>query len=87
MRARRTRAKATPSVPPKRKRMDQPTGTVYTPEQLAEQWGVTRHTVLTYLRTGKLKGFKVGRFWRIRERDLSAFIQEDTLVRQQRPWS
>ena len=87
MRARRTRAKATPSVPPKRKRMDQQTGTVYTPEQLAEQWGVTRHTVLTYLRTGKLKGFKVGRFWRIRERDLSAFIQEDTLVRKQRPWS
>jgi excisionase family DNA binding protein len=60
---------------------------VYTPEQLAEQWGVTRHTVLTYLRTGKLKGFKIGRFWRIREHDLNAFIQEDTLVRTQRPWS
>ena len=87
MRARRTRVKAMPSVPPKRTRMDQQTGTVYTPEQLAEQWRVTRHTVLTYLRTGKLKGFKVGRFWRIRERDLSAFIQEDTLVRKQQPWS
>jgi excisionase family DNA binding protein len=87
MRARRARTKATPSVLPARERMAEHTGTVYTPEQLAEQWGVTRHTVLTYLRTGKLKGFKVGRFWRIRERDLSAFIQEDTLVRKQRPWS
>ena len=67
--------------------MDQQTGTVYTPEQLAEQWGVSRHTVLTYLRTGKLKGFKIGRSWRIRERDLNAFIKEDTLVRKQRPWS
>jgi excisionase family DNA binding protein len=67
--------------------MKEPHGTVYTPEQLAEQWGVARHTVLRYLQTGKLKGFKVGRFWRIRERDLSAFIQEDTLVRTQRPWS
>jgi excisionase family DNA binding protein len=67
--------------------MDAQTGTVYSPEQIAEQWGVARQTVLKYLRTGKLKGFKIGRFWRIRGRDLSAFIQEDTLVRKQRPWS
>ena len=87
MRARRARAKAMPSVPPERKRMHEQTGTVYTPEQLAKQWGVARTTVLTYLRTGKLKGFKIGRFWRVRARDLSAFIQEDTLVRKQRPWS
>lgn len=87
MRAGKARAKTTPSVPPERRRMDEPMGTVYTPEQLAEQWRVTRHTVLTYLRTGKLKGFKVGRCWRIRECDLSAFIKEDTLVRKQRPWS
>jgi excisionase family DNA binding protein len=87
MRPRKAGVKATPSVPPERKRMNEQTGTVYTPEQLAEQWGVTRYTVLTYLRTGKLKGFKIGRFWRIRARDLSAFIKEDTLVRKQRPWS
>jgi excisionase family DNA binding protein len=87
MRARRARATATPSVPPERKRMNEQTGTVYTPEQIAEQWGVARHTVLRYLQTGKLKGFKIGRFWRIREHDLNAFISEDTLVRKQRPWS
>jgi excisionase family DNA binding protein len=87
MRARRARATATPSVPPKRTHMNEKTGTVYTPEQIAEQWGVTRHTVLRYLQTGKLKGFKIGRFWRIREHDLNAFISEDTLVRKQRPWS
>ena len=87
MRARRARATATPSVPPERTRMNEKTGTVYTPEQIAEQWGVARHTVLRYLQTGKLKGFKIGRFWRIREHDLNAFISEDTLVRKQRPWS
>ena len=26
--------------------MNEKTGTVYTPEQIAEQWGVARHTVL-----------------------------------------
>jgi excisionase family DNA binding protein len=67
--------------------MNEQTGMVYTPKQIAEQWRVTRWTVLQYLRAGKLKGFKVGRFWRIRERDLNAFISEDTLVRKQRPWS
>jgi excisionase family DNA binding protein len=87
MRPQKTGAKATPSVPPERKRMKEPHGTVYTPEQIAEQWRVTRSTVLQYLRAGKLKGFKVGRFWRIREHDLNAFISEDTLVRKQRPWS
>jgi excisionase family DNA binding protein len=87
MRPRRARTKATPSVLPERKRMDEQTGTVYTPEQIAERWGVARWTVLKYLRTGKLKGFKVGRSWRIRARDLSTFIQEGTLVRKQRPWS
>jgi predicted site-specific integrase-resolvase len=35
--------------------MNEQTGTVYTPEQIAEQWGVARHTVLRYLQTGKLK--------------------------------
>jgi excisionase family DNA binding protein len=87
MRPRRARAKATPSMPPERRRRDEQTRRVYTPEQVAEQWAVTRETVLNYLRTGKLQGFKIGRFWRIRERDLNAFLKEDTLVYQQRPWS
>jgi excisionase family DNA binding protein len=87
MRARSARAKATPAVPPKRQHVNEQHEKVYTPEQIAEQWGVARYTVLKYLRTGTLKGFKIGRFWRVRARDLRAFIQEDRLVRTQRPWS
>ena len=36
---------------------------------------ITRQTVLKYLRAGRFKGAKVGKFWRIEERDLLAFIR------------
>jgi excisionase family DNA binding protein len=87
MKAQSARANTMPSVLHEKKPKNERQGKVYTPEQLAEQWGMSRHTVLTYLRTGKLKGVKIGRSWRIREHDLKAFIQEDTLVHKQRPWS
>jgi excisionase family DNA binding protein len=29
-----------------------------------------------YLRSGKIKGIKVGRLWRIREADLTAFMEK-----------
>jgi excisionase family DNA binding protein len=47
---------------------------VYTPEQVAEHLQVSLRTVMDYLRAGKLKGFKVGRLWRIKDSDLQAFI-------------
>jgi excisionase family DNA binding protein len=65
--------------------MSKPNETVYTPEQVAEQWRVARSTVMAWIRAGKLKGFKVRRFWHIREGDLDAFIREDTLARKRRP--
>jgi excisionase family DNA binding protein len=46
-----------------------------TPEQVAARVQVAPLTVMGWLRKGKLTGVKAGRFWRIRERDLEAFLE------------
>jgi excisionase family DNA binding protein len=46
-----------------------------TPEQVAESLQISKITVMTYLRTGKIKGIKVGRLWRIHESDLRNFLR------------
>jgi excisionase family DNA binding protein len=48
---------------------------VYTPKEVAEQLKLPLKTVLNYLRTAKLPGFKVGKHWRIRASDLEAFMK------------
>lgn len=48
---------------------------VYTPEGAAEALMVSPKTIREWLRTGKLKGVKLGRLWRVRERDLQEFLQ------------
>ena len=47
-----------------------------TPKQAAVQLLVSEKTVLDWLRRGQLKGVKAGRLWRIRARDLDAFLVE-----------
>jgi excisionase family DNA binding protein len=51
---------------------------VLTPEQVAELLQINRQTVMKRLRSGALKGFRLGKHWRIRATDLDAYIQ--TLV-------
>jgi excisionase family DNA binding protein len=46
-----------------------------TASQVAEQLQVTEHTVYEWLRTGKLRGLKVGRLWRVPQASLDAFLQ------------
>lgn len=46
-----------------------------TPDQVADRLCISRLTVMRYLRTGRLRSVKVGRLWRVRERDLEAFLQ------------
>jgi excisionase family DNA binding protein len=47
---------------------------VFTPEEVAKYLKVAPKTIREYLKAGKLKGFKMGKQWRIRKRDLEAFI-------------
>ena len=37
----------------------------YTPKTLAETWGCSLDAIYEMLWTGKLKGFRVGRHWRV----------------------
>ncbi|MCX5888201.1 MAG: helix-turn-helix domain-containing protein [Deltaproteobacteria bacterium] len=48
-----------------------------TPEDAAKALVVKPETVREWLRTGKLKGVKMGRLWRIREKDLENFLPGD----------
>lgn len=52
---------------------------LYTVEQIADKLQVDLETVRIWLRAGKLKGIKVGRLWRVRERDLEVFLKKDEL--------
>lgn len=48
----------------------------YTPNQIAEILQVHSMTVLRYIKAGKLKALKIGRVYRIEEKDLKDFISE-----------
>ena len=52
------------------------TGKVLTPAQAAERLQVSIYSIQEWLRQGKLKGFKAGKLWRIREADLDEFIKK-----------
>lgn len=47
---------------------------ILTPEQVAERLAVTPKAVREWLKSGMLPGRKIGRLWRIRERDYDAFV-------------
>jgi excisionase family DNA binding protein len=47
---------------------------LFSAEEVAERLGMSRYTVGEWLRSGRLKGRRIGRFWRVKESDLQAFI-------------
>ncbi len=50
------------------------TETVYTTTQAAQQLGVHPRTVERWIAAGKLRAFRVGGWWRVRELDLETFV-------------
>lgn len=52
-------------------------GKLLTPEEAAKQLAIKPRTVREWLRTGRLKGVKMGTLWRVAERDLEEFIEEN----------
>lgn len=51
---------------------------VYTLEEIAELLHITRRTLYTYVKEGKLKAVKVGKYWRVTEKNLEAFLAKGT---------
>lgn len=49
---------------------------VYTSKEIAEMFKVTYLTVFRWIKSGKLKAFKVGKQYRIKQVDLDYFMQE-----------
>jgi len=53
-------------------------GKMLTPEQVAERLAVTPNTVRGWLRSGMLKGVKLGKkVWRVREEDLQNYLCQE----------
>lgn len=51
---------------------------VYTLDEVAEVLKITRRTLYTYIKEGKLKAVKIGREWRVSEAALQDFINKGT---------
>ena len=48
--------------------------TLLNPEQVAARLQVSEYTALKWLREGRIKGRKLGKFWRVKAEDLEVFI-------------
>jgi excisionase family DNA binding protein len=51
-----------------------------TPTQVAQRLQVNERTVTQWLRNGHLRGFKIGKEWRVSAGDLEAFLEQSANV-------
>ncbi len=51
-----------------------------TPPQVARRLQVNERTVTQWLRKGSLRGYKVGKEWRVSPRDLEVFLEQNANV-------
>ncbi len=58
-----------------------------TPPQVAQRLQVNERTVTQWLRRGHLRGFKVGKEWRISSDDLQAFLEASANMPPDKPRS
>lgn len=47
---------------------------IYSIEELVEMLQVTRRTIYNYIRSGSLKAVKMGKYWRVTEKQLEEFL-------------
>ena len=50
---------------------------IFTPMEVMDILNIGKNTMYTLLNTGELKGFRVGRSWRISAQSLEQFMQLD----------
>lgn len=56
---------------------------VFSTKEVAEKFKVTYLTVFRWIKSGKLKAFKVGKQYRVKQEDLEAFIEHSKSERTQ----
>lgn len=47
---------------------------VYTIDELVQMLQVTRRTIYNYIKEGKLKAVKIGKYWRVTDKALEEFL-------------
>lgn len=53
---------------------------VYTLNETADILKVTKRTIYNYIKAGQLTAVKMGKYWRVTEENLQAFVSKDTPV-------
>ena len=53
---------------------------VYTLDEVADILKVSRRTLYTYVKEGKLPAVKMGKYWRVTEDSLQAFLSTGTPI-------
>ena len=53
---------------------------LYTLDEVADILQVTRRTLYTCIKAGQLKAVKMGKYWRVSEESLQAFISTGTPI-------
>lgn len=56
---------------------------VFSTKEVAEKFKVTYLTVFRWIKSGKLKAFKVGKQYRVKQEDLETFIEQSKSERTQ----
>lgn len=50
---------------------------VYTLPEVGDILKVTQRTLYNYIKAGKLKAVKIGKYWRVHHEDLNTFLTAD----------
>lgn len=58
----------------------QPHNDILTVDEIAKYLRVSRATVCRWCGTGRLPAFKIGKGWRVQQRDLEDYIRQQRLV-------
>lgn len=54
---------------------------VYSLKEVEEILKVSQRTLYTYIKTGKLKAVKMGKYWRVSHESLKDFIEHGTNIK------
>jgi excisionase family DNA binding protein len=65
--------------------MTLPNDRLYSIAEVAQHLGMRPDTVTTWVKSGRLKASRIGRYWRIRPQDLEAFLDAPPPLHPDRP--
>jgi excisionase family DNA binding protein len=55
--------------------------------EVANDLGMSKDTITTWVKSGRLKASRIGRFWRIRPQDVEVFLDDPPPLHPDRPAS